>query len=221
MAETVERRSLKDWSGWDYVPGIAFLVIGVLALAEPPLASLAASVYLGAMLCVAGAFMLAGGIASIGHRGGWLSILLGILTVLVGVLIIYNPVVGAISLTWLMGAWFLVGGIFELALAFSIPAGRGWLILVGIVNIVLGAWVVMLKSSAGLRLPRLLRRDQPHLPGPVVAVFHVRRSSGAALHCTGPDIGYSGAGRRLTRSRALAMCPPVRASCDSLVPDKS
>lgn len=137
-------KSLKDWSGWDYVPGIAFMVIGALALAEPPLASLAASVYLGAMLCVAGAFMLAGGIAGMGHRGGWLSILLGILTVLVGVLIIYNPVVGAISLTWLMGAWFLVGGIFELALAFSIPAGRGWLILVGIVNIVLGAWVVML-----------------------------------------------------------------------------
>jgi uncharacterized membrane protein HdeD (DUF308 family) len=144
MAETVERKSLKDWSGWDYVPGIAFLVIGVLALSSPPLASLAASIYLGAMLSVAGAFMLAGGIAGIGHRGGWLSILLGILTVLVGVLIIYNPVVGAISLTWLMGAWFLVGGIFELALAFSIPAGRGWLILVGIVNIVLGAWVVML-----------------------------------------------------------------------------
>jgi uncharacterized membrane protein HdeD (DUF308 family) len=153
MAETTtaghtgHRRSLKDWSGWDYVPGIAFLVIGVLALAEPPLASLAASVYLGAMLCVAGAFMLAGGIAGVGHRGGWLAILLGILTVAVGVLIIYNPVVGAISLTWLMGAWFIVGGIFELALGFSIPAGRGWLILVGIVNIVLGAWVVMLDPA--------------------------------------------------------------------------
>jgi uncharacterized membrane protein HdeD (DUF308 family) len=153
MAETTtadhtgHARSLKDWSGWDYVPGIAFLVIGVLALAEPPLASLAASVYLGAMLCVAGAFMLAGGIAGVGHRGGWLAILLGILTVAVGVLIIYNPVVGAISLTWLMGAWFIVGGIFELALGFSIPAGRGWLILVGIVNIVLGAWVVMLNPA--------------------------------------------------------------------------
>jgi uncharacterized membrane protein HdeD (DUF308 family) len=153
MAETTtadhtgHKRSLKDWSGWDYVPGIAFLVIGVLALAEPPLASLAASVYLGAMLCVAGAFMLAGGIAGVGHRGGWLAILIGILTVAVGVLIIYNPVVGAISLTWLMGAWFIVGGIFELALCFSIPAGRGWLILVGIVNIVLGAWVVMLDPA--------------------------------------------------------------------------
>ena len=137
-------RSLKDWSGWDYMPGIAFLVVGILALAEPPLASLAASVYLGAMLCVAGAFMLAGGLAGMGHRGGRLSILLGILSVATGVLVIYNPVAGAISLTWVMGAWFIVGGIFELGLGFSIPSGRGWLILVGIVNILLGVWVVML-----------------------------------------------------------------------------
>ena len=62
-------------------------------------------------------------------------------------LIIYNPVVGAISLTWVMGAWFLVGGIFELGLGFSIPSGRGWLILVGIVNILLGVWVVMLDPA--------------------------------------------------------------------------
>ena len=147
MIQTTEQRSIKDWSGWDYVPGIAFLVVGILALAEPPLASLAASVYLGAMLCVAGAFMLAGGIAEIGHGGGRLSILLGILSVAVGLLVLYNPVAGAISLTWVMGAWFIVGGIFELALGFSIPAGRTWLILVGIVNIALGAWVVMMNPA--------------------------------------------------------------------------
>ena len=46
-----------------------------------------------------------------------------------------------------MGAWFIVGGIFELAMGFSIPAGRGWLILVGIVNIALGVWVVMLNPA--------------------------------------------------------------------------
>lgn len=147
MTQIAERKSLKDWSGWDYVPGIAFMVVGILALAEPPLASLAASVYLGAMLCVAGAFMLAGGIAGMGHRGGWLSVLLGILSVIVGLLVLYNPVVGAISLTWVLGAWFIVGGIFELAMGFSIPAGRGWLILVGIVNVALGVWVVLLNPA--------------------------------------------------------------------------
>src|SRR6476661_5814957 len=140
-------RSLKDWSGWDYVPGIAFFVVGILALVEPPLASLAAGVYLGAMLCVAGAFMLAGGLANIEHRGGWLSALLGLLSLAAGLLALYNPVAGAISLVWVMGAWFIVGGIFELAMGFSIPVGRTWLILVGIINIALGAWVTMMSPA--------------------------------------------------------------------------
>ena len=156
MAETMtadagptsaEKRSIKDWPGWDYVPGIAFLVIGVLALTEPHLASLAAGIYLGATLCVAGGFMLAGGIAGVGHRGGWLGILLGLLSLAAGVIVLFNPVAGAISLVWVMGAWFIVGGVFELAMGFSVPVGRGWLILVAIVNLALGAFVLMLQPA--------------------------------------------------------------------------
>lgn len=145
QSATAERTSLRDWPGWDYVPGIAFLVLGVFALAEPGLASLAAGIYLGAMLCVAGAFMLAGGVARIGHRGGWLGILLGLLSLAAGVVVLVNPIAGAISLVWVMGAWFVVGGIFELAMGFTIPVGRGWLILVGIVNLLLGGFVILLQ----------------------------------------------------------------------------
>jgi uncharacterized membrane protein HdeD (DUF308 family) len=160
MAETVtadgapretsgsRRRSLSDWPGWDYVPGIAFLVMGALALAEPPLASLAAGIYLGAMICIAGGFMLVGGIAGVKHRGAWLAILLGLLSIAAGLIILFNPVVGAVSLVWVIGAWFIVGGIFEIVSAFSIRAGRGWLIFVGIVNLVLGAYAIMLPPAA-------------------------------------------------------------------------
>ena len=57
MAQTTEQKSLKDWSGWDYAPGIAFVVVGILALLEPPIASLATGAYLGVMLCVAGGLL--------------------------------------------------------------------------------------------------------------------------------------------------------------------
>jgi uncharacterized membrane protein HdeD (DUF308 family) len=144
---SAEHRSLKDWSGWAYVAGIAFLVVGILALLEPPLASLATGIYLGAMFCVAGGFMLAGGIANINHKGGWLAVLLGLLSLAAGLLVLYNPVAGAVSLVWVMGAWLIVGGIFELVTGFSIRIGRGWLILVGIVNLALGAFVIMLDPT--------------------------------------------------------------------------
>jgi len=144
MEAATKSKSLGDWSGWDYLPGFAFTVIGVLAIMEAPIASIATGIYLGAMLCVAGAFGIVGGIARLGRRGALLAALLGVLGVFVGGAVLYNPIAGAISLTWLIGAWFLVGGIFELAMAFTIRLGRGWLILVGITNIVLGALVFMM-----------------------------------------------------------------------------
>jgi uncharacterized membrane protein HdeD (DUF308 family) len=153
MAETTtadragHHHSLRDWSGWDYVPGLALIVIGILALAEPPITSLAAAFYLGVMLCVAGGFVLAGGFARMRHRGGWLGVLTGLLCLAAGLMVLYNPVAGAVSLVWVMGAWFIAGGIFELAIAFTIPIGKGWLIFVGIVDLVLGAYVLMMNPA--------------------------------------------------------------------------
>jgi uncharacterized membrane protein HdeD (DUF308 family) len=158
MAETVmsgrtapgvasEHRSIAHWEGWHYLPGLAFVVLGVLALIEPSLASIAAGLYLGATLCVAGGFMLAGGIAGIRHRGGWLGVLLGLLTLAAGLIVLVNPIAGAISLVWVLGAWFVVGGFFELAMGFSVPAGRGWLLLIAVVDIILGAVVIMMSPA--------------------------------------------------------------------------
>ena len=158
MAETItsggmapvavsDRGSIRHWPGWHYVPGLAFLVLGVLALIEPHLASLAAGIYLGVTLCVAGSFMFAGGVAGIRHRGGWLSILLGLLSLVAGVIVLLNPVAGAVSLVWVLGAWFIVGGVFELAMAFSVQTGKGWLIFVAVVDILLGAWVMMMNPQ--------------------------------------------------------------------------
>ena len=144
MENAIKSRSITDWSGWDYLPGIAFIVLGVLALMEAPLASVATGIYLGAMLCVAGGFGIVGGIARLGRRGALLAALIGVLSLLVGIAVLYNPVAGAISLTWFVGAWFVVGGLVELAMGFSVTAGRGWLLLIGIVNLVLGGSVLMM-----------------------------------------------------------------------------
>jgi len=143
-----EHSEVGDWSGWDYLPGIAFVVIGVLALMEAPIASVATGIYLGAMLCVAGGFGVIGGFAHIKQRGAWLSALLGVLSLLVGIAVLYNPIAGAISLTWLIGAWLLVGGIIEIATGLTVRIGRGWLILVGLINIVLGGWVFTMTPAS-------------------------------------------------------------------------
>lgn len=143
-AFTPKGTSVGDWSGWDYLPGIAFIVVGVLALMMAPLTSLATGIYVGAMLSVAGIFALIGGLSHIRRGGAWLAALLGLLSIVVGAAFLYNPAAGAITLVWMIGAWLLVGGIFELATAFTTPIGKGWLVLVGLVDLFLGALVLFM-----------------------------------------------------------------------------
>jgi uncharacterized membrane protein HdeD (DUF308 family) len=147
MARTMTSgRSWTDWPGWDYVPGIAFIAIGAFALTQPNTTSIATSILLGSMLCVAGAFALAGGLVNLGHRGGWLVALLGALSLFIGAVVIYYPIQGAISLVWAIGAWLIVGAAFEFAIAFSVTSGRGWLLLVGIVDLALGIFITMMPA---------------------------------------------------------------------------
>jgi len=144
MAHAIERKSVGDWSGWDYLPGIAFIVVGVLALMMAPLTSLATGIYVGAMLCVAGGFAFIGGLSHIRRGGAWLAALLGLLSIVVGVAFLYNPAAGAVTLVWMIGAWLLVGGLFEFGTAFATPFGKGWLVLVGLVDLALGALVLFM-----------------------------------------------------------------------------
>ncbi len=138
------------WSGWDYLPGIAFVVIGVFALVVAPLTSLATGIFVGAMLVVAGGFALVGGLSHIRRGGAWLSALLGLLSLLAGAAFMYNPAAGAITLVWFIGAWLIIGGILELGTAFVTPFGRGWLIIVGIVDLALGAFVLFMDPVRAL-----------------------------------------------------------------------
>jgi uncharacterized membrane protein HdeD (DUF308 family) len=136
--------NIGDWPGWDYLPGIAFILVGVLALMMAPLTSLATGLYVGAMLCVAGAFAFIGGLAHIKRGGAWLAALLGLLSIVVGAVFLYNPVAGAVTLVWMIGGWLIVGGVLELGTAFTMPFGKGWLVLVGLVDLALGAIVLFM-----------------------------------------------------------------------------
>lgn len=147
QAITSKRTSIGDWSGWDYLPGIAFIVVGVLALMMAPLTSLATGIYVGAMLCVAGVFAFIGGLSHMKRGGAWLAALLGLLSIVVGIAFLYNPAAGAVTLVWMIGAWLLVGGLFEFATAFTTPFGKGWLVLVGVVDVALGALVLFMDPT--------------------------------------------------------------------------
>jgi uncharacterized membrane protein HdeD (DUF308 family) len=139
--------NLLKWPGWSYLPGAAFVAIGIVALLEPPVASVAALFYIGAMLLVGGFFMFLGAIVNLKHRGSWIASVIGLLTFATGLIFISDPTTSAARLIWVMAGWLIVGGLAELAIGFRLPIGRGWLILVSFANIALGLLMVMIQFS--------------------------------------------------------------------------
>ncbi|MBA1434222.1 hypothetical protein EQ827_03040 [Lactobacillus bombi] len=77
------------------------------------------------------------------QRFDWLSLIIGIFSVVVGVQILRNPVSGLISIMILLGAFSLVRGCYQLWLAAKIHqimmrSRVGWLIFSGVIDIILG-----------------------------------------------------------------------------------
>ena len=88
-----------------FIEGIVLLLLGALAVAIPPLATLTFTLFLGCLFVASGVVAL---ITTFGARdapGFWWSLASAVLTIAVGVVMLLWPVSGAISLTLLLTAF--------------------------------------------------------------------------------------------------------------------
>lgn len=134
----------RDWLtlGWKMllVRGALGIVFGILAIAWPISTAIA-------LALLWGIWALTDGIGSIAqafqpdYRGSrlWL-ILLGVIALIAGFFAIVHPGMTAATLTWILGIWLIVRGIFELAGAFSshLPMPRWLLVLNGLLSLFIG-----------------------------------------------------------------------------------
>lgn len=141
---------LKTGWGWILAYGILIILLGFLALLNPLVTSLAAGVFLGAVLLVYGVSAIASGMSSLSRRARWIEILLGALSILAAILTVFNPFASALSLVLLIGAWLFVMGLFEIIGAFRSSHDRGWRLLLGILDTVLGALLLFSGPPTGL-----------------------------------------------------------------------
>jgi uncharacterized membrane protein HdeD (DUF308 family) len=83
--------------------------------------------------------------------GFLLELLLAILYGVVGLVMVTHPEAGAMSLTLLIGAFFLVTGLFRIFTGTMLhPPGRAWLLLSGVVTLLLGLLIWMEWPTSGL-----------------------------------------------------------------------
>lgn len=148
MSQTVKAH----WKAFLF-EGILLAVLGIAALILPPLASLAVAIVLGWMFLISG---IGGLIVTYWARstpGFWWSLISAALAVLAGMLLLARPMQAVLTLTIVLGAYFLAEGVATIMYALEHRrelSGRwSWLLISGLVDIAISFMVITgLPSSA-------------------------------------------------------------------------
>lgn len=107
--------------------GSGLVVLGLLAVVLPKMASLAVSLMTGWLLLIAGLFRFASIFSARGGPGYWSSMLLAAMTAVLGVLLVIFPVNGVLSLTIALAIYLCAHGLASLSVASSMRgATRQW-----------------------------------------------------------------------------------------------
>jgi uncharacterized membrane protein HdeD (DUF308 family) len=147
----------RNW-GWLLAVGILMIIMGVFAIGAPVVATVAVQIMLGWILVIGG---IAEGIHAFmaqGWRGFLLELLSAILYLVVGIVLLVNPIEGALALTIVLAAFLVVEGIFKIVMAMRVRdhGGWGWLLASGIVSLTLGVLIWAQWPVSGLWVIGLL-----------------------------------------------------------------
>jgi len=147
----------EHWQGF-LALGIVLILLGVAAIFFPFVATLATELTIAWILVFSG---IAQGLHAfrLRHRiGFWPSLLSGLLTLTIGLLLLVFPMSGILSITLFVAALFLVNGAFRIAQAIQLRplAHWGWLLAGGILSMLLGVLVLAQWPAAALWLLGLL-----------------------------------------------------------------
>ncbi|HUB98554.1 MAG TPA: HdeD family acid-resistance protein [Solirubrobacterales bacterium] len=151
----------RSWKGLMAV-GIVAIVIGCIAILIPAVASVGTAIFIGWILVIAGAFLVAAAFSAHSVGSLLLRLLWAAITVIVGLWLIVEPHNGTLTLTFVLGVYFLFMGITRITVAFL---GRGqpnagWVGLSGVCGLLIGILVlVKFPSSADWAIGLLVGID--------------------------------------------------------------
>ena len=139
-------RAVHEHSGLFLAEGIILIVLGLAAIALPLVAGLFATVILGWLFLIAG---IVGLIATLRARRapgfGW-SLLSAAVALVAGAVLLWNPLQGLATLTYVLIAFFIVDGVFIIALAIAhrreLSGKWEWMMVNGVIDLILAAIVI-------------------------------------------------------------------------------
>src|SRR3954468_9331525 len=126
--------------------GILLAALGLAAMIVPPLASLAVTIFLGWMFLISG---VAGLFVTFWARqmpGFWWSLFSAALAVLAGLVLIARPMQGVLTLTIVVGAYFLAEGVITIMYALEhrreLSERWSWMLVAGSMDIIIAGLII-------------------------------------------------------------------------------
>jgi len=140
------KRSIHDHWGLFLTEGIILSVLGFAAMLIPLLAGIATTIFLGWLFLIAVAVGLVATLRARQAPGFVWSLLSALVALLVGGVLVWNPLRGLVTLTYVMIAFFVVDGIFIICYALAHRrelSGRWeWMMANGVVDLILAGVVI-------------------------------------------------------------------------------
>src|SRR5258708_4872315 len=144
------------------IEGVLLVILGLGAMIVPPLASLAVTIFLGWMFLISG---IAGLVLTFWARqmpGFWWSLISAVLAVGAGIILLAKPVQGTLTLTIVVGVYFLAEGVATIMYALEhrreLSERWSWLLFAGILDILIAAMIIAgLPGSAEWAIGLLVR----------------------------------------------------------------
>src|ERR1700675_3957840 len=128
------------------IEGILLVVLGLAAMIAPLIASLAFTIFLGWMFLISGIAGLALTFWARQMPGFWWSLLSAVLAVVAGIVLLAQPVEGTLTLTIVVGAYFLAEGVATIMYALEhrrdLSERWSWLLVAGIMDILIAAIII-------------------------------------------------------------------------------
>lgn len=136
---------IKTATGWVIALSISLIILGVLAILMPKIASAFFTSAIGWIALIGGLVQVVQGFQARAVRGMWWSLVAGILYAIAGLYILFNLAKATAVLTLAFGLLFIVEGIFTIIMAFTYRVGQSmsWLVAInGIITLILGILVI-------------------------------------------------------------------------------
>lgn len=134
-----ELQSLREHWLLLLILGIGLAVLGSIAIVFSFVATLATVAIFGTLLFIGGILQLVNAVTCRSWRGFFVYLLTGVLSTVVGLIMMNHPIAAATGITLVLAAAFMAGGILRIVIsAIEHIHGWPWLMLSGFVSLFLG-----------------------------------------------------------------------------------